>query len=498
MTRDAAILEYLTAGPWAVKLDILERLAAVVQRHARGELLLPADVEAIALAGRRQRAARAAHRGAGEVPSDASEYRVEGATAIVPVHGLLVRHSRLVNGESQPRGTSYETIAAQLAEAADDPAVRSILLDVDSPGGIAIGLSELAEQLRDGLGGKPLVAYANGMAASAAYYLASQADMLIASRDAMVGSIGTYMVVVDSSAAAEAEGLRVHVLRSAPHKGVGEPGAPIGDDQLAALQAEVDSYADLFRRAVLAGRARAGLTADDVAALADGRVWVGQEAVDVRLADRIGTLAHALAEAAVLADSPQRRRERRADAAAAGPAAVQAHGSRPVGIETEERTHLMSEQKPNPAATIAELEAAFPGDAPAVLAALKAGRTVEQAKAAAYDALKASVDAVRADADARVKALAEENASLKALLAGKAMKAGELNAGEPSDAETAEQARAAEAAAAAAGAKPGEAYVAAVKARIAAGETEGKAHAAVAQNDPKLHEEWVAAGSPWK
>jgi ClpP class serine protease len=106
--------------------------------------------------------------------------------------------------------TDYDEIAAQLADADANPNVNSILLHIDSPGGTITGLPELAAKIREV--SKPVVAYTEGTAASAAYWVASQADNVLLSESAEVGSIGVYVALLDQSAALE-ERLQANVTK---------------------------------------------------------------------------------------------------------------------------------------------------------------------------------------------------------------------------------------------------------------------------------------------
>jgi signal peptide peptidase SppA len=200
--------------------------------------------------------------------------------------------------------TSTEELAADLASALADDDVRAIALDVDSPGGTVSGVPALAAAIS--AASKPVLAHASSDAASAAYWLISGAATITAEPGARVGSIGVYSVVEDSSRQAEAVGIRVHVLRSGEHKGVGQEGAPVSESQLAALQHVVDRYAEMFRVAIEQGR---GLPADEVRALADGRTWVAEDAIGPGLIDRVETRAEAQAAASAVAREEKTKME---------------------------------------------------------------------------------------------------------------------------------------------------------------------------------------------
>lgn len=218
---------------------------------------------------------------------------VRGDTAIIPVRGVLVR------GRSDPwasffgeANTGHDEIREQLAVAVATASVHRIVLAIDSPGGDAIGLSSLWEELRTAGREKPLLASISGQGASAAYYLASAADEILSEPDAMVGSIGAFAVVLDASEMAGKLGVKVHVVRSGAHKGMGVLGAPVSDEQLSGAQQVIDDLADGFVTAVAAGR---GISRAQAQELATGEVWVAARAEGMGLIDRIGTLADAIA-----------------------------------------------------------------------------------------------------------------------------------------------------------------------------------------------------------
>ena len=122
------------------------------------------------------------------------------------------------------------------------------------------------------------------MCASAGLHVTSQASRIIARRGALIGSIGTYAILVDSSAYAEEQGIKVHVIKAGEHKGVGTWGAPITEAQLAEIQSRVDRAAATFVAAVASGRR---MSVARVQALATGATWEADEAMSLGLIDEI-------------------------------------------------------------------------------------------------------------------------------------------------------------------------------------------------------------------
>lgn len=186
-------------------------------------------------------------------------------------------------------GTDSTRLAMQAANA--DPDVDQILLRIDSPGGSVDGLDQLGETVATS--SKPVTAVVDGMAASAAYYVASQADRIIAGRNDMVGSIGVRMMLYDFSAAFEKDGIEAVPIDTGKFKSAGAMGTKITDEQRADFQRVVDYYFADFVKAVSNGR---GMSAEAVRAVADGRMFTQPEALANGLIDGVGTYQSVLGE----------------------------------------------------------------------------------------------------------------------------------------------------------------------------------------------------------
>ncbi len=181
---------------------------------------------------------------------------------MLPIHGTLVR--RTVGLEAESGLMSYATIGAELDAALANPAVRAILLDLDSPGGEAGGVFDLAERIRAAAQVKPVWAVANDLAFSAAYALAAGASRLFVSRTGGVGSIGVIALHVDQSAQDARAGLAYTPVFAGARKNDLDPHAPLTAAAHAVLQAEVDRIYELFVNSVAAApRARSRSRARD-------------------------------------------------------------------------------------------------------------------------------------------------------------------------------------------------------------------------------------------
>lgn len=220
-------------------------------------------------------------------------YVQRGSVAMIPVAGMLAKYASQVNTESGARGTSYEKLREAVDAASRDESVRSMLLVIDSPGGYVDGLEDFAQRLynvrkagEEGKGPR-LYAFIDDLGASAAYYIASQAQQIAMGPAGEAGSIGTYTTLADWSKAYENAGIKVHLVSSGKAKGIGAEGVSIDEDGLAVVRASVMKYADIFRQAVVRGRPALAKSMD---ALTTGETWVDQEAVKVGLVDKIVSL----------------------------------------------------------------------------------------------------------------------------------------------------------------------------------------------------------------
>lgn len=275
------LLDFLSTNIWALHRPVFEALVGVVDRHVSGQIVPQHDVDAIV-------AAREAQRESTDLPRP---YSRVGSVGVVPVQGVIARHASQVNGASQPRGASVEAIRAGFEAAAADPAVGSILLAIDSPGGTVSGVDELAAEIR--ASAKPVYAHGEGMMASAAYWLGSQASKVFATRSTAVGSIGVVSTVVDKHRAMANSGVDVHYLTSAPAKLAGAPGKAHTAGDHSELQREVDAIHELFIDAVATGRRIDRAQAE---ILGDGRVHMGRDAKARGLVDDVKSFQTVLAE----------------------------------------------------------------------------------------------------------------------------------------------------------------------------------------------------------
>lgn len=209
------------------------------------------------------------------------------SVARIPIRGLMMK------GQSSMGGTSTVQLRRDIRQAASDPNVSGILLDISSPGGTVAGQSDLVDEVKRAKRAKPIWSQIEDMGASAAYYLAAASDAIFANNsDAQIGSIGTLMAIADSSVAAEREGVKVHLFTTGPLKGMGFDGTPLTEEQQAHAQTLVNGWQAGFDTAVKNGRL---MNAAELAAVRTGGVFLAPEAKRLKLIDGIRSVDSTLA-----------------------------------------------------------------------------------------------------------------------------------------------------------------------------------------------------------
>lgn len=220
-----------------------------------------------------------------EVVPKTGPYQIANRVAVVRMEGPVMK------AKSKYGGTSSVDMRAAVRKAADDENVDAILLLIDSPGGTVAGTDSLAQDVAQANEHKPVYAHIEDLGASAAYYVASQCRRITASRTSIIGSLGTMMVVVDSSDAADMQGLKVIPLTSGGMKGAGTGGTKITDEQLNYFQERVDDGTKHFKTAVQSGRR---FTKEKTDKLFDGRVHDAAVAQELGLIDDVVSLDTAM------------------------------------------------------------------------------------------------------------------------------------------------------------------------------------------------------------
>jgi len=251
----ADLMQMLASQPWLMLPEHLEAIAAVVRREH--------DVEALA--------ARV-----GKPLESTRRVEMHGSVAVVPVVGGIYRYANLFTEICG--ATSTQVLATDIASAAKNPDVSHIVLNMDSPGGQAKGISELADLVRSVE--KPVIAHVGDLSASAAYWIASAADHITASKTAFVGSIGavyTFRLLDDPNT--------VEVVSAVSPKKRPDLHTAAGRAQ---VQTWADRLGDEFVAAVAEGR---GVTTDDVLeSYGQGDIMIASDALEAGMIDEVTTL----------------------------------------------------------------------------------------------------------------------------------------------------------------------------------------------------------------
>jgi signal peptide peptidase SppA len=221
--------------------------------------------------------------------SDAVEHaaarvpRTSGSIAIIPIHGMITQRAGPLGDVFG--GTSLESFTRAFRRAVNTSRVRGIVLDIDSPGGTTPGVETAANEIFAARGSKPILAVANSQMASAAYWLGSQADEVIAAPGSTVGSVGVFRLHLDESGLMEDAGIRPTFIAHPERKVEGNPFEPLSTEAISHQREQVEETYAVFADAVARGR---GMPSDAVAErTGQGRAFSAKQAQSRGMA-RIG------------------------------------------------------------------------------------------------------------------------------------------------------------------------------------------------------------------
>ncbi|WP_313675087.1 signal peptide peptidase SppA [Mycolicibacterium sp.] len=226
--------------------------------------------------------------------------RSKPTVAVVTVAGPIVSGRGGPQAFPLSRGSAgADTIAAALRQAASDDAVKAVVLRIDSPGGAVTGSETIwREVCRVREAGKPVVASMGSVAASGGYYVAMAAEKIVANPGTITGSIGVVTGKLVARDLKDRLGVGSDSVRTNTNADAWSPNAPFTAEQHAMVEAEADLFYDDFVQRVAKAR---GMSAEEVDAVARGRVWTGSDALERGLVDELGGLRAAVRHAKVLA-----------------------------------------------------------------------------------------------------------------------------------------------------------------------------------------------------
>ena len=281
MNRQLLLSEFFTT-PWALMPERLQAMAGVLTRWSAGEpptdeTMFQIQSERVLRDTRKQMAA--ANAGSG--------------IAVLPLYGVVTQRGNMVDDISGPGSTSTQQFTSALRQVLADDTVGQILIDIDSPGGSVYGVAELASEIVKARAQKPVVAVANSLAASAAYWIGCSASEFYVTPGGEVGSIGVWQAHFDYSKALEEEGVKTTLISAGKFKVEGNPYVPLDPEAQAFMQSRVDDYYNAFIQAVAVGR---GVTVDVVRnGMGEGRVLGADAALAQRMVDGIASFDDVLA-----------------------------------------------------------------------------------------------------------------------------------------------------------------------------------------------------------
>ncbi|MDI9240745.1 S49 family peptidase [Lysobacter sp. LF1] len=257
------VLSRLRSEPWAITREVMETIVEIAERQNESPQAVAAKL--------------------GRPLEHTYDVENRDGVAVLHVTGPMFRYANLFTAISG--ATSYDLLARDFARVVNDERIDAIVLDIDSPGGEANGVSEFADMIHAAREVKPVVAYVGGYGASAAYWIASAAQEVVINETAILGSLGTVLAIEDSRDRDAKNGVRRTEIVSSqsPYKRVDYA----TDDGRARLQARVDALSDVFLAKVARNR---GVDVETVTQqYGQGDVLVGQAAITAGLADRIGS-----------------------------------------------------------------------------------------------------------------------------------------------------------------------------------------------------------------
>jgi len=280
MNASIVLSEFLST-PWAMMPDRLQTIASVLARWSSGQspndhVQFQINTDKVLRTTRKQYASE----------------QSGGGIAVLPLYGIVTQRGNMVDNISGPGATSTEQFSAALRQLLVDDSVSQILIDIDSPGGSVYGVAELADEIFQARAQKPIVAIANSLAASAAYWIGCSANEFYVTPGGEVGSIGVWQAHQDFSKAFDEAGIKTTLISAGDYKVEGNPYAPLDPEAQAFMQSRVDDYYQAFVKAVAKGR---GVSNSEVTAgMGQGRVLGAQTAESQRMVDGVTTFERLL------------------------------------------------------------------------------------------------------------------------------------------------------------------------------------------------------------
>lgn len=241
--RNSLLLTQFLATPWALMPERLQAMHAILSRWSSDAVVSNEPMHRI----QTERVLRESRRRLmNTVSSD--------GIVVLPLYGVLTQRGNMVDDVSGSGCSSTQQFALALRNALEDESVKQILIDIDSPGGSVYGIAELAAEIIQARNQKPIVAVANSLAASAAYWIACCASEVYVTPGGEVGSIGVWQAHFDESEALAAAGIKPTLISAGKYKVEGNSYLPLDEEAHRFMQTRVDDYYADFTKAVAVGR----------------------------------------------------------------------------------------------------------------------------------------------------------------------------------------------------------------------------------------------------
>ena len=261
----------IVTGPWAITPEMLVEIQNIYCIHLRGPKISESYVKAVE------------KKNGQPLENKQLPYEVDTqGVAVINAIGVIGKRMNLMTRISG--GVSTEMLGKDILQALDDPNVKSIILNVDSPGGTVDGTQELANMIYDNRDRKPIVTFSDGMIASAAYWIASATDKVFISGDTnFIGSIGVVARHVDVSKLEEKAGIKTTEITAGKYKRISSEYEPLSKDGQADIQSKVDYIYSVMVTDIAKFR---GVPVETVLKdMADGKIFIGNQAIDADLVD---------------------------------------------------------------------------------------------------------------------------------------------------------------------------------------------------------------------
>ena len=281
------IVQAMCDTSWAIMPSKLQAIVEFIQLKVEGLSLSPDDIKSLT----KQPVSFKAEIFETHKSSDGSNEPTGNKIAVLPIHGTISHRMNMMNAVSG--GVSTESLGKEFASLVNNPEIGTVVLDIDSPGGAVSGIEELGNQIFQARDKVHIVASANSLAASAAYWLGSQAHKFTGTAIGEVGSIGVIAVHESVFKTNEKEGKDITIIKAGKFKADSSPLEPLTEEAHAAIQERVDERYDTFISAVARGRNISFESVKDH--YGEGRVVGAKSALQKGMVDAVETLDETVA-----------------------------------------------------------------------------------------------------------------------------------------------------------------------------------------------------------